>query len=122
MKPFGFRLIEEQGHKFVEAAGDIVTIEDEKDVVDLIGACNEFDADRLMIHGEMLSICFFDLKSGKMGMLVQKLVNYRIKTAVLISGDQIRGTFGEFVVETNRGYHFRVFIDRQKAESWLLSD
>jgi PadR family transcriptional regulator, regulatory protein AphA len=122
MKPFGFRLIEEQGHKFVEAAGDTVTIEDEEDVVHLIGACNEFDADRLMIHGEMLSICFFDLKSGKMGMLVQKLVNYRIKTAVLISGDQIRGTFGEFVVETNRGNHLRVFIDRQKAESWLLSD
>ncbi len=58
MKPFSFRLIEEQGRKFVEAVGDTVTIEDEEDVVDLIGACSEFDADRLMIHGEMLSICF----------------------------------------------------------------
>ncbi len=55
-------------------------------------------------------------------MLVQKLVNYRIKMAVLLSGHQIRGTFGEFVVETIRGYHFRVFFDRQKAKSWLLSD
>jgi hypothetical protein len=72
MKPFEVRLIEKQGHKFVEAVG------------------------------------------GKA--LIQ------IKTAAVVSRDQIRGKFGEFVVETNRGFQVRVFFDRQEAESWLLCD
>jgi PadR family transcriptional regulator AphA len=62
------------------------------------------------------------LKSGQAGMVLQKLVNYQIKTAAVLSRDQIRGKFGEFVAETNRGHHFRVFFDRQEAESWLLCD
>ena len=55
-------------------------------------------------------------------MIFQKLVNYQIKTAAVVSRDQIRGKFGEFVVETNRGFQVRVFFDRQDAESWLLCD
>jgi hypothetical protein len=122
MKPFEVRLIEKRGHKFVEALGDKVLIEDERDVVDLLGVCAEFDANRIMLHGGILSSRFFDLKSGHAGMMLQKLVNYQIKTAAILSPDQIRGKFAEFVAETNRGYHFRVFFDRQQAESWLLRD
>jgi len=122
MKQFEVRLIEKQGHKFIEAVGDKTLIEDEKDVVDLIGVCAEFHADRIMLHGEILSNRFFDLKSGQAGMILQKLVNYQIKTAAVLSRDQILGKFGEFVVETNRGHHFRVFFERRQAESWLLCD
>jgi len=122
MKQFDIRVTEKQGHRFIEAFGDKTLIEDEKDVVDLIGMCAEFNADRIMLHGETLSNRFFDLKSGQAGMMLQKLVNYQVKTAAVFSRDQIRGKFGEFVVETNRGYHFRVFFDRQQAESWLLCD
>jgi PadR family transcriptional regulator AphA len=122
MKPSELRLIEKQGHRFVEAISDTTCIENEKDVVDLIGACGEFDTDRLLLHGELLPARFFDLKSGYAGMILQKLVNYHIRTAAVVSRDQIRGRFSEFVVETNRGQHFRVFFDRQQAESWLLGD
>ena len=122
MKPFEVRLSEKRGHKFVEAAGGKALIEDEKDVVDLIGVCAEFDADRIILHGGILSKRFFDLKSGQAGMIFQKLVNYQIKTAAVLSRDQIRGKFGEYVVETNRGFQVRVFFDRQEAESWLLCD
>jgi hypothetical protein len=122
MKQFEVRLIEKQGHKFIEAVGGKTLIEDERDVVDLIGVCAEFHADRIMLHGGILSSRFFDLKSGQAGMILQKLVNYQIKTAAVLSRDQIRGRFGEFVVETNRGHHFRVFFDRRQAESWLLCD
>jgi len=122
MKPFEVRLSEKRGHKFVEAVGGKALIEDEKDVVDLIGVCAEFDADRIMLHGGILSERFFDLKSGQAGMIFQKFVNYQIRIAAVVSRDQIRGKFGEFVLETNRGFQVRVFSDRQEAESWLLCD
>ena len=122
MKPFQVIVIEKQGHKFVETVADRTLIENEKDVVDLIGVCVEFGADRIMLHGRALSASFFDLKSGQAGMILQKLVNYQVKTAAVLSRDQIRGKFGEFVAETNRGHHFRVFFDRQQAEAWLLRD
>ena len=122
MKPFEVRLSEKRGHKFVEAVGGKALIEDEKDVVDLIGVCAEFDADRIMLHGGILSERFFDLKSGQAGMIFQKFVNYQIRIAPVVSRDQIQGKFGEFVVETNRGFQVRVFFDQQEAESWLLCD
>ena len=122
MKPFEVKVIEKQGHKFVEVVGDTTLIEDEKDVVDLIGVCAGFDADRIMLHGGIFARSFFDLKSGQAGMILQKLVNYQIKTAAVLSRDEIRGRFGDFVAETNRGNHFRVFFDRQQAEAWLLCD
>ena len=122
MKQFEINVIEKQGHRFIEASGDGTLIEAEQDVVDLIGMCGELNADRILLHGEILSNRFFDLKSGQAGMMLQKLVNYHVKTAAVLSREQIGGKFGEFVAETNRGYHFRVFFDRQVAESWLLSD
>ncbi|MCX6134621.1 MAG: DUF4180 domain-containing protein [Ignavibacteriales bacterium] len=122
MKSFDVQLIEKQNHRFVEAVGDTNLLECEKDVVTLIGFCTEFHADRMMLHGSVLSKNFFDLKSGQAGMILQKLVNYQIKTAAVLARDQIRGKFGEFVVETNRGHHFRVFFSRQDAEAWLLTD
>jgi PadR family transcriptional regulator, regulatory protein AphA len=122
MKQFEIKVIEKQGHRFIEAFGDGTLVETEQDVVDLIGMCGELNADRILLHGEILSNRFFDLKSGQAGMMLQKLVNYHVKTAAVLSRGQIRGKFGEFVSETNRGYHFRVFFDRQVAESWLLSD
>lgn len=122
MKPFKVMVIEKQGHKFIEAVGETTLLEDEKDVVDLIGVCAECNADRIMLHSGIFSKRFFDLKSGQAGMILQKLVNYQIKTAAVLSQDQIRGRFSEFVAETNRGYHFRVFSDRQQAEAWLLRD
>ena len=62
MKPFEVRLSEKRGLKFVEAVGGKALIEDEKDVVDLIGVCAEFDADRIVLHDGFLSKRFFDLK------------------------------------------------------------
>jgi|WetSurMetagenome_2_1015567.scaffolds.fasta_scaffold439046_2 PadR family transcriptional regulator, regulatory protein AphA len=121
MKTFDVRLVEKQSHKFIEVVGNKDLIECEKDVVALIGMCAEYEADRILLHGNILPKSFFDLKSGQAGMMLQKLVNYQIRTAAVFSPDQIRGKFGEFVVEANRGHHFRVFFDRQDAESWLLS-
>lgn len=122
MKSFDVRLIEKQNHRFVEAAGEADLLECEEDLDTLIGFCSEFHADRMMLHGSMLSKNFFDLKSGQAGMILQKLVNYQIKTAAVLAREQIRGKFGEFVVETNRGHHFRVFFNRHDAEAWLLTD
>ena len=122
MKSFDVRLIEKLHQRYVEAVGDRDLIECEKDIVALIGLCAEFNADRILLHGDLLTNAFFDLKSGHAGMILQKLVNYQIKTAVVLRRDQVHGKFGEFVVETNHGRHFRVFFDREEAESWLLTD
>jgi hypothetical protein len=122
MSPFTIRVVESGSRKFVEGMDGGASLQTENDVLELIGVCGENDTDRIMLHEGMFPESFFDLKSGKAGMILQKFVNYQIRVAALISPSLIRGKFGEFVTETNHGNHFRIFHDRDKAEHWLLGD
>lgn len=116
------RIVESGGRKFVEALEGGAPLRTEKDVLNLIGICGENDTNRVMLHESLFPEGFFDLKSGHAGMTLQKFVNYHVRVAAIISPSRIRGRFKEFVNETNRGNHFRVFHDRTRAEQWLLRD
>lgn len=97
-------------------------IDSEADALDIVGACGEHEVSRVLLHAENLSERFYDLKSGLAGAVLLKLGMYRIKTAVILSDQQIgRGKFYEMVLETNRGNQFRVFAERAAAVAWLLA-
>jgi hypothetical protein len=54
--------------------------------------------------------------------LLQKFVNYHVKTAVILLGEfEVAGKFKELLAESNKGNDFRVFTDRAEAENWLTS-
>jgi Domain of unknown function (DUF4180) len=91
--------------------------------MDLVAACFEHDAERVLLESHVLPAAFFDLSSGFAGEFLQKFSNYRIRLgAVFPSKDGYSERFREFLLEARRGRGFRVFSSRPEAEAWLISE
>src|SRR5690606_20851473 len=82
----------------------------EADVMDLIAAGWEHDVTRAVIGEQALTDEFFQLRTGLAGIALQKLVNYRFRTAIIVPDEAaVRGRAKEMVAELNKGRDFRVF-------------
>lgn len=87
---------------------------------DLVGACFEHDTRSLLLDHGALPAEFFDLSSGVAGELLQKLTNYGIRTAAVVSDPELRsGSFQSFARESQRSGQFRIFRNRNQAIEWL---
>jgi Domain of unknown function (DUF4180) len=114
------RTSEFHGIRTLECVDSITRIED---AMDLVAACFEHDAERVLLESRVLPTAFFDLSSGFAGEFLQKFSNYRIKlAAVFPSEDGYSDRFREFLLEAKRGRGFRVFASRPEAEAWLTTD
>ncbi|MBW7474052.1 DUF4180 domain-containing protein [Paenibacillus oenotherae] len=115
------QVIEKNEAKYIQYASAETPIRSEQDALDLIAACFENDAYLIMLHAEALSDDFLKLSTGLAGQVLQKLVNYRIKTAAVITDElRIKGRFKELLAESNKRNDFRVFGSIVEAEDWLL--
>ncbi|HOW06774.1 MAG TPA: DUF4180 domain-containing protein [Flexilinea sp.] len=112
--------VQKKGKDYVKVISG--KINDEKDGLALVSACIENDTNRLLLPSEALSDAFYDLSTQLTGLVLQKLVNYRIRAAAVIEPAKVRGKFKDFMIETNRGHMFRLFEDFEQAEDWLLKD
>lgn len=75
-----------------------------------------------MLGSEVLDENFFKLRTGLAGQVLQKFVNYQVKVAIILSGEQkIEGKFKELIAESNKGNDFRIFCNPTEAENWLLN-
>ncbi len=119
-----YRVIEHVQNIYIECLPDGGRIESERDALDLVAACGENQANRLLLHAENLSEDFFHLKTGLAGAVLQKFVNYYVKVAAVLTPELVnQGRFQEMVLEANRSNRsFQVFYDREKAEAWLVKD
>jgi len=113
------RVVDAGGVRYTEVLPGTVSFASEQDALDLVGACAGTLAWAALVHGDALSERFLDLRTGLAGAILQKFVNYRLPVAVLWTGEVPGGRFGEYVRETNRGGHVRLFSDRAAAEAWL---
>ena len=115
--------IRKQNNKiYIEMIPGKMMINDEQDAVDLVGLCGENKTNKILFYDENLSENFFNLKTKTAGGILQKFTNYNVKAALVLSNDNyIKGRFGEMVLEANKGGNFGVFIDKKKAEEWLLT-
>jgi PadR family transcriptional regulator AphA len=117
-----YRVIEKNKQKYIDVTSTELCVQREGDIMDLIAACGENNTSRLLLHDKALPDGFFDLKTGLAGQVLQKLINYHVKTALIISNEQrIQGRFKELLIESNRGNDFRVFTNISDAEKWLLN-
>ncbi len=117
-----YRVIEKNNRKYIDCFAAAPPIQNDQEALELIALCIENHTARLMINAEVLANDFFDLKTGVAGQILQKLVNYHIKTAfVIIDEMRIKGRFKEMINESSRGNNFRVFANRDEAEKWILS-
>lgn len=113
-------LIEGTGNsKFISAPEHEVIIENEQDALDIIGICVGNFVSKLLMFSGNLTPDFFDLRTGIAGAVIQKFVQYRIQTAIIIPPEKITGKFREMALETNRGMHFGIFENKDLALKWL---
>jgi hypothetical protein len=90
----------------LDGEGDPISTPD--DASDLVGSAWSHQANLIAVPVERLDPEFFDLRSGVAGEIAQKLVNYRLRLAVV--GDisehvAASGALRDFVWESNRGEH-----------------
>jgi hypothetical protein len=118
----GLQVMVSGDQRVLEGVPGVRLLESAEDVVEVIGACFEHGVGSVLLYAENLTERFFDLSSGEAGVVLQKLRNYRIRVAVVVSsqgGIRQSDRFREMMVEESRGNDFRVFEDRVAAVEWL---
>lgn len=114
------RVVERSAVRILECSEPIVTA---GDALGLVSAAFEHDATRILLEDRHLPPEFFELRTQFAGELVQKLLNYQLRLAVVFTEAAKHGErFEEFVREARRGRGFRAFDDRESALAWLASD
>jgi PadR family transcriptional regulator AphA len=116
-----YRVVEKTHGNYIECISAETPLCTEQDALDLIAVCTENDTNLLVLHVTALSEDFFKLRTGVAGNMLQKFINYHVKTAVLITNDLIiMGKFKEMLAESNQRNDFRVFNSLTEAENWLF--
>ena len=76
----------------------------------------------LVLSEKDLSSSFYDLRSGLLGELFQKFVNYRIPLALVVNDPNVYGDrFNELAYEHKNHPIVRIFPDYDSASAWLTS-
>jgi len=95
-----------------------LVVQDKTQVADAIGLC--FGTDGLLLTENDVGPDFFRLESGVAGELLQKLVNYGVKTAFVCAYPSAHGQrFAELSFEHSTHPHVRFFRTPQEAIDWL---
>lgn len=108
------QLEERAGHRLWLVAGEGPALGSYQDALDLIGDALGNDAEVVVVPAGRLRPEFLQLKTGMAGEFIQKLINYRLRFAVvgdisaaIAQSDALR----DFVRESNRGRHVAFVAD-----------
>ncbi|MVO98263.1 DUF4180 domain-containing protein [Paenibacillus lutrae] len=116
-----YQIRETESKTYIELISSTEPLRTENHALDLISLCWEHEANAIIIHHAALSEDFFKLKTKVAGDIIQKFINYGIKTAAIIPQEIIeKGRFNEMAKEMNTGHHFRLYGSKEEAEQWLL--
>lgn len=117
-----YKIIVKNNRKYIEFSSSEMLLSTEREALDIIAACMENSTNLLIIHDKALSEDFFNLRTGLAGTVLQKFVNYNIKSALIITCEEkITGRFREMIFEANKGNDFRAFKSIDKAEEWIIN-
>jgi len=100
------RSYELHGMRALECTPEGERLRTDRDAADLVGAAFEHHAALLVIRVESLDDDFFRLKTRVAGEIIQKLVNYRLRLAIIGDISQYlaeSSSLQAFVIESNRG-------------------
>jgi hypothetical protein len=106
----------------VQCAVDGPKLGTERDALDLVGAALEQGATLIVIPADRLDDAFFQLRTRVAGNFMQKLVNYRLRLAIV--GDISHhlaesAALRDFVSESNRGNQIWFVADIPELEAKL---
>lgn len=109
--------------RYIECDSADFVIRNERDILDLVTVCGENETYNVLIYESNFSPDFFDLKTTLAGTLFQKMANYHMRGAAIISFGKIKSErFKELIFECNKGNLFRFFEDKAAAEKWLADE
>lgn len=112
-----YQLLPDLAFPVVECASGIT---DSRDALELAYACSGAGTDLLLLGAGALPSGFLDLRTGFAGEFVQKLVDFRLRTAAVFAPEvPYPARFQEFLLEARRGRHFRAHETRAQALAWL---
>jgi transcriptional regulator with XRE-family HTH domain len=95
-----------------------IAIRSVRDISDAIGAC--FGAAGIVFVAEDFGPAFFDLRTGLAGELFQKLMNYRVRAAIVLPHPEAHGErFRELAYEHRSHDAIRFVSSRAEADAWL---
>ena len=108
-------------HKIVIASDSGIAIRSFDDIPDAVGAC--FGKAGLVLTEDDLSPEFFNLSSGLAGELLQKLMNYKVRTAIIVVNPEAYGErFAELAFEHRSHGTIRIVRSRDEADAWLRAE
>ncbi|GAA1791944.1 DUF4180 domain-containing protein [Agromyces lapidis] len=102
------RIDEKNGVRVLILASDGPAVSTPDDAADLVGDAWAHAATVVAVPVERLDPDFFDLSSGIAGEIAQKLVNYRLRLAIIGDiAEQVEASTAlrDFIWESNRGGH-----------------
>jgi hypothetical protein len=100
------RLVDLNGHRLLVVSDEGSALAGIEDVLDLIGEALAQRVSAIVVPVTRLDPAFFQLSSGLAGEFVQKIVNYRLRMAVVGDISEVTAgsvAFADFVRESNRG-------------------
>lgn len=108
--------------RYLEVISTSAPLRSEEDALDLVALCGEKDTDHLMLRYDSLADDFFSRKAKVARDFTQKIINYRISTAVVIPAEMHnKGLLRKMPGASNVGSYFRIFENEAEAISWLLN-
>lgn len=117
-----YKIVENNNIKYLEFKNGGEKLSSEKSGLEVVNSCFETGIKQIMLHEEMISPVFFDLKTGLAGFVLQKFINYHIKAALVMKDDsKLIGRFKEMADESNKRDEFKVFLNKDDAEKWITN-
>ena len=114
-----YKIIEKTNKRYIEVSQAITC---ESDILDIIGIFISNDIKLLVLRESVFTSGFINLKTGLAGIVLQKLMNYNIKSSAIIEcKNDIQGRFKELIYELNKTRDFRVFDNHIDDENWLMN-
>lgn len=119
--PSGLTVVEDAGLRFVEGPADQMLMRTVEEATLVLEACFAAGVDSAVLYAPNLTPCFFDLRSGEAGAVLQKLRTYRVRLAVVCPASHVQfsSRFREMADEEKRGDYFGVFESVEAAREWL---
>lgn len=117
------KIIKSNGLKIAIVHSDDPIITDAQTALDFLAAINyNDDSDRIAINKEAIVESFFALKTGLAGEILQKVVNYRKKFAIIGNFSHYKSnSLHDFIYECNNGRDIFFVSSEQEAIDKLSS-
>jgi hypothetical protein len=113
---------ENQNIKITEVQSNDIVIDTTQDMLDLMVDIDYQGARRIILYEKNIRPDFFQLNTGLAGEILQKVVNYNMKLAIVGNFEEIvNQSLRSFIYESNRGHHIFFLQDIETAKRQLLS-